>query len=609
MVKSICFGSKELTQSKNNANKQDVIVAGSSASMISKPKDVQEPVVIVQPKTIMPKTTIAIQPKPITKKPVAQIPSQPAAKLKIMTENCGEVEVFTEDVIRIWGYEGIEEFSLDVKDRTGKYEHHVYSIDTATAKRLSELSNIPITIGKQPEENATKQTPSATTQVAKPKPKMVSQASVKSSIATPSKPSAVVQKVVKQEEAPDKKVSFAVNSEIFREASLLLSKIVQARSYLTTLRGVKLETLDSRLRLSGTDMERFLIADIPVINGDGGSIDKPAILSLDDLKRIGKTSTGELRLDITKERVLASYNSDYGIVRNETLQRMDDADFPDVPSPKGEFTAVEGLGLALSEVGGFCSDDGYSNFRGILLSKGEVVSCDQKRLYRRFVTALNQEPDVLIPNCKLFGLKRYLMREEIGIFSDKEMVWLSFGNIFWGGKVIEAQFPNYKTIVPESCENVLTLSKEVMDAITHILKSLPYEDNHAVRIEFKNDNGWEMVLTSLGKNSGSAELKEVNYDGNEASFCINPDYFIDALGVDGMQYFGFNQPKQPTIAWGDEVQIVTMPLSDRNKEEQNPEEATEEEASGKEGNEGEENNDEPTDESEQTQDDAADEGE
>src|SRR3989338_8031834 len=64
--------------------------------------------------------------------------------MKIRTNNCGIVDVEPKDVFEIWeggfGVDGEFTHTLRCRDVTGKYAHHVYSISTKAALRLSELS-------------------------------------------------------------------------------------------------------------------------------------------------------------------------------------------------------------------------------------------------------------------------------------------------------------------------------------------------------------------------------------------------------------------------------------------------------------------------------------
>ena len=68
--------------------------------------------------------------------------------MKIRTNNCGIVDVEPKDVFEIWeggfGAEGEFTHTLRCRDVTGKYQHHVYSISTKAAVRLSEMSGIAI---------------------------------------------------------------------------------------------------------------------------------------------------------------------------------------------------------------------------------------------------------------------------------------------------------------------------------------------------------------------------------------------------------------------------------------------------------------------------------
>ena len=64
--------------------------------------------------------------------------------MKIRTQTCGIVDVEPKDVFEIWGggfgAEGEFTHTLRCRDITEKYAHHVYSISTKAALRLSELS-------------------------------------------------------------------------------------------------------------------------------------------------------------------------------------------------------------------------------------------------------------------------------------------------------------------------------------------------------------------------------------------------------------------------------------------------------------------------------------
>lgn len=73
--------------------------------------------------------------------------------MKIRTQTCGIVDIEPKDVFEIWegglGADGEFTHTLRCRDVTGKYQHHVYSISTRAALRLSELSGIEIQARKQ----------------------------------------------------------------------------------------------------------------------------------------------------------------------------------------------------------------------------------------------------------------------------------------------------------------------------------------------------------------------------------------------------------------------------------------------------------------------------
>lgn len=410
-----------------------------------------------------------------------------------------------------------------------------------------------------------------TVQQPKEQPKPIVAQQIGSTSQPVKKPAVVIQPAKKQpisqpqalepakaDETSNGEISLGV--EVIKESAMVLGKVVPKRSSIPVLNYVKLDTSDGRLRLMGSDLEKSVVIDLPT-NGKNGCLKEPLLIPLEDLKRLGKTKTDELRFSTENGNILVSYTGERGL-RNEVLRKMDPTEFPEIPLPKGEFVPVKGLGLALSEACRFCSDE-ITRFAitGILLTKGEVVASDGKRLYRRFVPELQQEPRILIPNSKFFGLKQ-IVEEELSIFASKEMSWLKVGNVLWGGRIIEGKFPDYGEIIPASCENALTLSEDMIKALVEVLGSLPYgKDNRAVKIEFKQEsNGWKMVFTTAGETPGTAEIQDVNYQGKEMWFGISPDYLLDALSVAGVTMLGFNGSENPIIIWGEDITTLTMPL-------------------------------------------------
>jgi hypothetical protein len=224
-------------------------------------------------------------------------------------------------------------------------------------------------------------------------------------VQTPKKPQPVHQEPVAEKETPQSQAQpeepqddgVVMEVKLVKKASNVLSKVVPKHSSISVLGYVKIESFDSRLRLMGTDLEKSLIIEVPYTNKIE-RLKSPLAISLEDLKRLSKVKASELRFGRENGNILVSYTGERGL-RNEVIRKMDPTEFPEIPLPKGVFIPVKGLGLAISEACRFCSEE-ITRFAitGILLTKGEVVASDGKRLYRRFVPELQQEPKILIPN-------------------------------------------------------------------------------------------------------------------------------------------------------------------------------------------------------------------
>lgn len=583
--------------------KQDTVVIGSSSSVINKPKETkqempkekpriltqsqsQNPAVTIKPPMAVPKIGVKQPPTPSTPQAKQQFSDEAKSRAQELL-NYLKMDRWLWDM-RCWNdHKDMEEVAGYVENPTYKNSGHaLYCVEELKEMDMSDeeiikaiMENPHIQYADYDGEkylDSIMDAKPGETQSAHPSPTKKSVVVVQTS----KKPQPVHQEAVAEKEPPQsqeqtqpqaeepKDDGVVLGVELVKEATAVLSKVVPKHSSISVLEYVKIESFDSRLRLMGTDLEKSVVIEVPYANKIE-RLKSPLAVSLEDLKRLSKVKAKELRFGRENGNVLVSYATDRG-GRNEVLKKVDLTEFPEIPLPQGEFKMAKGLGLALSEAVQFCAEE-LSKYAltGILLTNGEVVSSDGKRLYRRLVPELKQQPDVLIPSSKFFELKN-LAQQEIGVFVGENLAWLKAGNnISWAGRMIDDKFPDYTQSIPESCAGALTLTEDVIKSMLEVVSSLPYAHDRGVKIEIKQEgNGWKMVFTSTGETHGTAELQGISYEGSEAMVALNPDYLLDALNIAGIKMMGFNGTEDPMLIWGDEVQVLIMPFRDFSKQPQ-----------------------------------------
>ncbi len=296
------------------------------------------------------------------------------------------------------------------------------------------------------------------------------------------------------------------------------------------LQGVLCETVGSKLRVTGTDLEATIRTTADVDVQEEGRIVVPGRLATEAIR---KMPVGAVTVESgTGEVVITGRGPRF------SLRELPVADFPDLGEPNlegGVAVDGDGLGGAIAQVGVAASGDAARPIlTGVLFEPGEeglrLVATDSYRLAVREMPGFELGEAGLVPAKGLKELSRSIGAAHVQVVvGSREIVFGSDrGSLTL--RLIEGNFPNYRQLLPESYPNRLTVEKDhLLDALGRA--GLVAEDHIPVRIRMM-DGGAEMTVT---RQDVGGEVEHVNgtFEGTAEDVLIafNPRYLSEGVSA------------------------------------------------------------------------------
>ena len=209
----------------------------------------------------------------------------------------------------------------------------------------------------------------------------------------------------------------------------------------------------------------------------------------------------------------------------------------------------------------FCMglDESRQYLNGIFLhTNGEfilAVATDGHRLSKCSVSGkLDKRFDgIIIPKKSVFEISKLLedYNENVRISFSKTRIKLTFGNVQFVSKLINASFPDYESVIPKDNNQTMTVDcksfSETIDRVSTI------SDDKLRTVKFQILNG-SCTVSSFGNDKSiGTETLNVDYNGSQISINFNARYILDVLGIikSGKVKFHFSEKTAPTIIESD----------------------------------------------------------
>jgi len=339
------------------------------------------------------------------------------------------------------------------------------------------------------------------------------------------------------------------------------ARAVGTRSPQQILQGLLCEVRGNRLEVTGTDGEVTIRTTLDVEVLEAGKTVVPAKLASEAVRKL---PAGAVTMSAAEGEVEITGNGPRFRLREFVV-----GDFPEIADTiESPIVEIDGdkFVSALSQVGVAASaDDARPTLTGVLFETSDeglrLVATDSYRLALRDLPGISAGANALVPYRALREVGRTIGDAKLGVQLDSREAAFSSERGRMTARVIEATFPNYRQLLPDSYPNRLTISKALLlEAVGRA--ALVAEDHIPVRMSL-HEGGVELSV-SRQEVGEETEHIEAEYDGEDMTIAFNTRYLTDgvsAVGGDDVILETIDPLKPGMLSGGgDGFQYLLMPV-------------------------------------------------
>ena len=314
-----------------------------------------------------------------------------------------------------------------------------------------------------------------------------------------------------------------------------VQRAVSSKSTLPVLQGILLKAEGQVLSFAATDLEIGIRCQVPASIMEEGSVVVPARLFAEIVRKLPDVGI-ELELS-NNTLVIRYYQSDI------VLKGYDPEEFPLLPElfePVSFELPTSLFKNMIRQTVFACATEGSRPvFTGTLLQiEGQtikLVATDTHRLAYRIAEIPNQDGlqfSGIVPAKTMSEIYRLLRDEDesLTIRCNTSQVEFQFGSVRLLSRLIEGQFPNYKQVIPQSCETKVYLSAPTfLDAVERA--SLLSREGHTGNIVRLNLGDSLMRISQTSEVGKISEQIDVEMDGKDVTISFNAKFLLDVLRI------------------------------------------------------------------------------
>ncbi|MEN6467751.1 MAG: DNA polymerase III subunit beta [Smithella sp.] len=368
-------------------------------------------------------------------------------------------------------------------------------------------------------------------------------------------------------------MEFKINRNTFLDGIQKTLGIVEKKTTTPILNNVLLKAEHNKLKIIATDREISLISDYEADIAEKGEI----TLSAKKLYEMVREIQGDI-VHFTK-----SANNIVKVTCQRAVYKIPGLpadDFPSVADSQNvQFFNIPGSAIKeLINKTSFAMafDESRKNLNGVLLETSSdgtnhiwrMVATDGHRLAVAKVTTAEPGPEmakgIIIPRKGLMEVKKITdVHENVSIGIHKNMFVVKTENTVLKVNLVDADYPDYKRVIPAEKGVGVTLEKESFLHALRRMNVVSSERYSGVIISFTSG---KMTLNSTNLDVGEAtEEIDISYTGEDMDVGFNVNYVIDAVSVVSMDniVMEVGVGLKPTLikpAEGDNYLCIVMPL-------------------------------------------------
>ncbi|MEW6008285.1 MAG: DNA polymerase III subunit beta [Candidatus Omnitrophota bacterium] len=362
-------------------------------------------------------------------------------------------------------------------------------------------------------------------------------------------------------------MKISIKKELFLEAILKVLNVINPKTNLPILSNILIESIDSKIKISATDLDIGITTLVPALINESGAITIPAKKFSEIIREFPEEEV----------KIMVKKNNSINIECKECsfrLMGLPKEEFPQLPDFKNkDVLKIDPVELAkMLELTSFSMSKDETRYvlNGILFeiegTNLRLVSTDGRRLaiISKDIVYGNASKKIsmIIPAKTIQELMRSINQsdEEIAMVISENQVLFEMGQTSVVSRLIEGEFPNYKQVIPTNNPYTIQIERLAFLAALRRASLLATSDYQAVRLElFKN----KMVVSKSTPDLGeSREEIPMQYNGKETVIGFNPYYLIEALKnlTTGQINIEISDPEKPAVLKEPNYQYVVLPM-------------------------------------------------
>jgi len=322
-------------------------------------------------------------------------------------------------------------------------------------------------------------------------------------------------------------VKFRCERDLLADALTTASRAVSSRPSLPVLGGLLLDLHGGILRVTGSDLDTTISVSVSVDMEREGVVVVTARLITDIVRAL---DAGAVMFSVEDEQASVTAGRSAFSVRT-----IPATEFPNLAEPSGASVNLEAqnFATAVNQVLKAASADlDRPILRGVQMENEDdglrLVATDSYRLAVRDlpgITILDADQSVLVPSNALTEVVRMIDdTDSLSMRVGERDVSFEVGTTRVTTRLIEGQFPNYRSLIPHAHPNKLTVSRSALIEAVKRVKVVVRDASTPIRLVMKAE-GLELSVSSTDYGTAFEQI-DAKFEGTELAVAFNPDYLI-----------------------------------------------------------------------------------
>ena len=332
-------------------------------------------------------------------------------------------------------------------------------------------------------------------------------------------------------------MKFSIQREAFLKPLQQVIGVVERRQTLPVLGNVLLNASKRNVKLTATDLEVELQAQVTVNVSEPGDITLPARKLLDICRTLPEGA--ELDISVKQDRALVRSGKS-----RFTLSTLPATEFPAIDKLKNprKFSATEKDLHNLIERTSFAmaQQDVRYYLNGLMLEPAlgvlRAVATDGHRLAMCALQAdvgEEVEQQVIVPRKGVQELHRLLDSADspVQIEIGTNHIRITTDELRFTSKLIDGRFPDYQRVIPKNADKQLTINRELLRQALTRTSILSNEKYRGIRLDISKNN--IKIQAHNPEQEEAVEEIDAVYDDDPMVIGFNVTYLLDVLNVIG----------------------------------------------------------------------------